>query len=103
STVTPSWEETEKSPAYRASRCDLKTCTCLRAMTARRTRRINSSDLPLNITPEMTSIHPGRLACWNMGPDVTPPPAHRATDPGGTGEGWVEKVQQTCGFSGYIP
>ena len=27
---------------------------------------MSSSDLPLNITPEMTSIHPGRLACWNM-------------------------------------
>src|SRR5439155_532544 len=65
STVTPSCEDTEKSPAYRASRWDLKTCTCLRAMTARRTRRINSSDLPLNITPEMTSIHPERVGCWN--------------------------------------
>src|SRR6266852_4055370 len=48
-------------------------------MTARRTRRINSSDLPLNITPEMTSIHPGRLACWNMGPHVKRDSAWRAT------------------------
>src|SRR5688500_18814274 len=45
-------------PAYRASRCDLKTCTFFRAMTDRRTRRISSSLLPLNITPLMTSIHP---------------------------------------------
>src|SRR5688500_14512216 len=45
-------------PAYRASRWDLKTCTRLRPMIARRTRLINSSLLPLNITPAMTSTHP---------------------------------------------
>src|SRR6266545_6190627 len=50
-------------------------------MTARRTRRINSSDLPLNITPEMTSTHPGRLACWNMGPHVTRQLPRSATSP----------------------
>src|SRR5687768_2886751 len=45
-------------PAYRASRCDLNTCTFLRAITARRTRRMSSSLFPLNITPLITSIHP---------------------------------------------
>src|SRR2546427_10395448 len=35
-------------------------------MTARRTRRTNSSLLPENITPAMTSIQPGRVP-WNMG------------------------------------
>src|SRR2546427_10669981 len=34
-------------------------------MTARRTRRISSSLFPANITPEMTSIQPGRVP-WNM-------------------------------------
>ena len=55
-------------PAYRASRCDLKTCTLLRAMIDRRTRRISSSLLPLNITPAITSTHPP--AWWNgpLGP-----------------------------------
>src|SRR5213595_2573495 len=52
-------------PAYRSSRWDLKTCTRLRAMMARRTRRISSSLLPLNITPAMTSIHP---PLWWNGP-----------------------------------
>src|SRR5712691_3439633 len=102
STVTPSCEDTEKRPAYRASRWDLKTCTCLRAMTARRTRRINSSDLPLNITPEMTSTHPGRPACWNMGPHVKPLPAPRATDPGdgGRGRGGSRKSSKLADFRG---
>jgi hypothetical protein len=36
----------------------LKTCTFLRAITARRTRRMSSSLLPLNMTPLMTSIQP---------------------------------------------
>src|SRR6058998_3722695 len=45
-------------PAYRASRCDLNTWTLLRAITARRTRRMSSSLLPLNITPLITSIQP---------------------------------------------
>src|SRR2546422_4406118 len=34
-------------------------------MTARRTRRMSSSLFPANITPEMTSIQPGRVP-WNM-------------------------------------
>src|SRR6476660_7362063 len=45
-------------PAYRSSRCDLNTCTDLRAIMARRTRRMSSSLLPLNITPQITSIQP---------------------------------------------
>src|SRR3954468_7550264 len=45
-------------PAYRASRYDLNTCTRLRAIIARRTRRISSSLFPLNITPQITSIQP---------------------------------------------
>src|SRR4030081_3482114 len=58
-------------PAYRASRWDLNTCTRFRAMIARRTRRMSSSLLPLNITPAMTSIHPP--AWWNgpLGPLTT--------------------------------
>src|ERR1700693_3573284 len=58
-------------PAYRASRWDLNTCTRFRAMIARRTRRISSSLLPLNITPAITSIHPP--AWWNgpLGPLTT--------------------------------
>src|SRR5450759_1414129 len=55
-------------PAYLASRCDLNTCTRFRAMMERRTRRMSSSLLPLNITPAITSIHPP--AWWNgpLGP-----------------------------------
>src|SRR5215475_2175039 len=45
-------------PPYRSSRCDLNTWTFLRAMIARRTRRMSSSLFPLNITPQMTSIQP---------------------------------------------
>src|SRR6202011_5825974 len=58
-------------PAYLASRWDLNTCTRFRAMIARRTRRMSSSLLPLNITPAMTSIHPP--AWWNgpLGPLTT--------------------------------
>src|SRR2546423_1753604 len=55
-------------PAYLASRWDLNTCTRFRAMIARRTLRMSSSLLPLNMTPAMTSIHPP--AWWNgpLGP-----------------------------------
>src|ERR1700686_1537370 len=58
-------------PAYRGSRCDLNTCTRFRALIRRRTRRISSSLLPLNMTPAMTSIHPP--AWWNgpLGPLTT--------------------------------
>src|SRR6202521_4998323 len=58
-------------PAYLASRWDLNTCTLFRAIIARRTRRMSSSLLPLNITPAMTSIHPP--AWWNgpLGPLTT--------------------------------
>src|SRR3954453_20576613 len=52
-------------PAYRSSRCDLKTCTFFRAMIERRTLRMSSSLFPLNITPAMTSIHP---PLWWKGP-----------------------------------
>src|SRR5215210_903539 len=52
-------------PVYRASRCDLKTWTRLRAMTARLTRRSSSSLFPLNITPAITSTHP---PLWWKGP-----------------------------------
>src|SRR3954453_16821044 len=45
-------------PAYLASRCDLNTCTRLRAIIARRTRGMSSSLFPLNITPQITSIQP---------------------------------------------
>src|SRR5213593_328772 len=107
STVTPSWDETEKRPAYRASRWDLKTCTCLRAMTARRTRRISSSDFPLNITPEMTSIHPERVGCWNMGPHVKRGARGWGEGTGGREspvilrffEGYPIVLQCSCGFS----
>jgi len=58
SKVRRSWLETAHKPAYRSSRWDLNTCTRLRAMVARRTRRSSSSVLPLNITPAMTSIQP---------------------------------------------
>src|SRR3981081_3306013 len=58
-------------PAYGASRWDLNTWTRFRPMIARRTRRISSSLLPLNITPAITSIHPP--AWWNgpLGPLTT--------------------------------
>src|ERR1035438_3397722 len=36
----------------------LNTCTLLRAIMARRSRRINSSLLPENMGPQITSIHP---------------------------------------------
>src|SRR6266542_1182080 len=36
----------------------LKTCTRLRAIMDRRSRRISSSLLPENIGPQITSIHP---------------------------------------------
>src|SRR5450759_4550850 len=52
-------------PPYLASKCALNTCTRFRAMMARRTRRISSSLLPLNITPAITSIHP---PLWWNGP-----------------------------------
>src|ERR1700682_6382398 len=58
-------------PAYLASRGELNTCTLFRAIIARRTRRMSSSLLPLNMTPAMTSIHPP--AWWNgpLGPLTT--------------------------------
>src|SRR5258706_164178 len=74
-------------------------------MTARRTRRINSSDLPLNITPEMTSIHPGRPACWNMGTHVTRGLGRGATfiqgdGAVGRGEGGARKASKLADFRG---
>ena len=42
----------------------LKICTFCRAICARRSRRISSSLLPLNMLPVMTSIQP---ACWVRG------------------------------------
>ena len=44
----------------RLSIAGLKTCTRCRAIWARRTRRISSSLLPLNMLPVTTSSHPGR-------------------------------------------
>jgi hypothetical protein len=58
SDVRPSWLETRYSPAYRSSSRLLNSCTRLRAIVARRTRRNSSSLFPLNITPAMTSIQP---------------------------------------------
>jgi hypothetical protein len=42
----------------RESNSGLKTCTFCRAILARRNRRINSSDLPENIEPAITSTQP---------------------------------------------
>src|SRR5260370_42362880 len=85
-------------------------------MTARRTRRMNYSDLPLNMTPEMTSIHPGRPACWNMGTHVTRRTPRGETSQEGRGdegrgrvgrespanlwisEGYPIVLQYSCGF-----
>src|ERR1043165_5446202 len=50
--------ETMGSFEKRASISGLKTCTFCRAIRARRKRRISSSDLPENIEPAITSIHP---------------------------------------------
>src|SRR5580658_1224794 len=44
----------------------LNTCTRLRAMPARRRRRINSSLLPENIGPQIASIHPTGLVMMSM-------------------------------------
>jgi hypothetical protein len=46
----------------RASISGLKTWTFWRAIFARRSRRINSSDLPENIDPAITSIQPAWAA-----------------------------------------
>src|SRR5580692_6297916 len=50
--------ETISSLEYRASIAGLKTWTRLRAMVARRRRRISSSLLPENMGPQITSIQP---------------------------------------------
>src|SRR5262245_15915335 len=55
------------SPANRSSTRGLKSWTFWRAIWARRTRRISSSLLPLNMLPVMTSIHPDRgCGVWFM-------------------------------------
>ena len=51
--------ETISSSLKRLSIAGLKICTCCFAICARRSRRISSSLLPLNMLPVMTSIHPG--------------------------------------------
>jgi len=50
--------ETMWSSLKRSSMSGLKICTCCRAIWARRSRRISSSLLPLNMLPVMTSIQP---------------------------------------------
>ena len=51
---------TISSAEKRASMRGLKIWTFWRAICARRTRRISSSLLPLNMLPTMTSIQPAR-------------------------------------------
>ena len=52
---------------YRSSIAGLKTCTRRLAICARRSRRINSSLLPLNMLPTMTSIHPDEgMGRWEL-------------------------------------
>src|SRR5579871_4294210 len=85
----------------------LNTWTCLRAMRARRRRRISSSLLPENIGPQMTSIHPiwpvtismnawepaARIANWGGLPpvDSRAPGGHsgRAAGQNDVGSPWV--------------
>src|SRR5688572_26613109 len=43
--------------------CGLKICTLRFAIWARRSRRISSSLLPLNMLPATTSIHPAPVLC----------------------------------------
>src|SRR6267143_4374449 len=50
--------ETISLAAYRSSMAGLKICTRCRAISARRSRRINSSLFPENIGPTTTSIQP---------------------------------------------
>src|SRR5438445_12801715 len=67
-------------------------------MTARRTRRMSSSLFPANITPEMTSIQPGRVP-WNMA-------SWRLETGGGrvaAGGRGVKEVLVSCGFSRHTP
>src|SRR5688500_10109546 len=51
------------SSLKRSSRAGLKIWTFCLAICARRSRRMSSSLLPLNIEPAITSIHPPRLRC----------------------------------------
>ena len=55
--------ETMSPSEYRLSSFGLKTCTRWRAIAARLRSRISSSDLPENMGPAITSIHPapGRI------------------------------------------
>src|SRR5262245_62072229 len=55
----------------RASSRGLNSCTFWRAICARRTRRMSSSLLPLNMLPVMTSMRPARPAA---GADMAPRP-----------------------------
>src|SRR5947208_16019357 len=73
-------------------------------MTARRTRRTNSSLFPENITPAITSIQPGRvpwniavLTAWRLG--VWQRGGGRVVGRGG----WVKEMPLSCGFSGGDP
>src|SRR2546429_2105058 len=73
-------------------------------MTARRTRRTNSSLFPENITPAITSIQPGRvpwniavLTAWRLG--VWQRGGGRVVGRGG----WVKEMPLSCGFSGGYP
>src|SRR5690625_6940787 len=63
---------TTSSSEYRSSNAGLKTCTDKFPNFAWRTRRINSSDFPENILPQITSTQPFRLIIYK---DVFPFPA----------------------------
>src|SRR5690625_7935912 len=63
---------TTSSSEYRSSIAGLKTCTDKFPNFAWRTRRINSSDFPENILPQITSTQPFRLIIYK---DVFPFPA----------------------------
>ncbi len=52
--------DTIASSPNRLSMAGLKICTVCRAICARRSRRMSSSLLPLNMLPVITSIQPGR-------------------------------------------
>src|SRR2546430_8711251 len=73
-------------------------------MTARRTRRTNSSLFPENITPAMTSIQPGRVP-WNIA--VLTAWRRGVWERGGGREArrgaWVKENQISCGFGGCQP
>ena len=64
--------ETMWSREKRSSMPGLKISTFWRAIWARRSRRINSSVLPLYMLPTMTSIQPAGGRLCGMGSDMGP-------------------------------